>query len=445
MIIKKSRSVLFVGLQVFSFMIFSCKNEKQAITVITSPVTSDIETSFNCGGTVSSDESVKVVERGICWSKNPNPTVDIDRIIEGSGIGSFTCRLSNLDANTTYYVRAYALNRSGTYYGDEKTFTTSSIFSVSKQIIADHTVVAQFDKIPQHYIDEVKKMLVAIGGESHASGYRRGMELLMQLDSKYHVKIYVTEPVPEYSENYLRFGQPFALGEQIYTSASYVELLKSVMKSYSDKGSPFNVFGFGWCYDMTWENPPRGKKDAVFNVRWAGTSLGGPDGNQRWGLDKDDQVLTGNSVCMDTYLSSIDLYNHYCESNDIITKFIFTTGPVDDDSGTETGFQRELKHNYIRNYVFDNPEAVLFDYADILCYNDKGEKHIVVWNNKGTKRPHEQIHPDNLKDYNDEWNIINPGTDTEEDHIGEVGALRLAKAMWWMLARIAGWDGESPS
>jgi len=29
----------------------------------------------------------------------------------------------------------------------------------------------------------------------------------------------------------------------------------------------------------------------------------------------------------------------------------------------------------------------------------------------------------------------------ETGHIGTVGAIRLAKAMWWMLARIAGWDG----
>ena len=28
-------------------------------------------------------------------------------------------------------------------------------------------------------------------------------------------------------------------------------------------------------------------------------------------------------------------------------------------------------------------------------------------------------------------------------HIDEVGTLRLAKAMWWMLARIAGWDGNT--
>ncbi|MBK7733428.1 MAG: Ig-like domain-containing protein [Bacteroidales bacterium] len=30
-------------------------------------------------------------------------------------------------------------------------------------------------------------------------------------------------------------------------------------------------------------------------------------------------------------------------------------------------------------------------------------------------------------------------------HISNAGALRLAKAMWWMLARIAGWDGGEGS
>ena len=36
------------------------------------------------------------------------------------------------------------------------------------------------------------------------------------------------------------------------------------------------------------------------------------------------------------------------------------------------------------------------------------------------------------------------GSYTEDgDHIGQRGALRLAKAMWWMLARMAGWDGNT--
>jgi len=55
-----------------------------------------------------------------------------------------------------------------------------------------------------------------------------------------------------------------------------------------------------------------------------------------------------------------------------------------------------------------------------------------------------QIHPDNQKDYDESFNEI-AFTDADEDHIGEVGALRLAKAMWWMLARMAGWEPEATS
>ena len=49
------------------------------------------------------------------------------------------------------------------------------------QIVADHTVVDKYNKIPQQYINEVKKMLVDIAGESHSSGYRNGMNLLKLL------------------------------------------------------------------------------------------------------------------------------------------------------------------------------------------------------------------------------------------------------------------------
>ena len=72
------------------------------------------------------------------------------------------------------------------------------------------------------------------------------------------------------------------------------------------------------------------------------------------------------------------------------------------------------------------------------------EKNIPVnWDDDGEIRPHAHIHPDNMMDYDNSWNII-PSSDSDGDHIGEVGALRLAKAMWWLLARIAGWDGNIP-
>jgi len=143
---------------------------------------------------------------------------------------------------------------------------------------------------------------------------------------------------------------------------------------------------------------------------------------------------------MNTYLNAVEQYIAHCETNGYATVIVFTTGPVDGNSGTENGFQREIKHNYIRNYVAQDPSRILFDYADILCWSNAGVQNIVTWNDGGTPRTHAQIHSENMMDYDASWNLI---AYTEDgDHIGEVGALRLAKAMWVMLALIAGWDGE---
>ena len=45
-------------------------------------------------------------------------------------------------------------------------------------IIADHTAVDQYDDIPQEYIDKVKTMWLDVPGESHSSGYRKGLQFL---------------------------------------------------------------------------------------------------------------------------------------------------------------------------------------------------------------------------------------------------------------------------
>ena len=80
--------------------------------------------SAKCGGEVTFDGNVTVTARGICWSTMPNPTIEDNKTTEGSGVGSFTSNLSNLEPQTTYYVRAYATNEVGTAYGEEVSFTT---------------------------------------------------------------------------------------------------------------------------------------------------------------------------------------------------------------------------------------------------------------------------------------------------------------------------------
>ena len=103
--------------------------EKLLPTVITGEVTNITVSSAKCRGEVASDGNGTVTAYGHCWSTTPNPTIEENDGTEGSGniAKPFTSPMTNLEPNTTYYVRAYATNEIGTAYGEEVIFTTSPI------------------------------------------------------------------------------------------------------------------------------------------------------------------------------------------------------------------------------------------------------------------------------------------------------------------------------
>lgn len=76
------------------------------------------------GGEVTSDGGAPVFERGVCYSLNPNPTINDFKTFDGSGTGVYVSNLVSLSMVTTYYIRAYATNSAGTAYGAEVTITT---------------------------------------------------------------------------------------------------------------------------------------------------------------------------------------------------------------------------------------------------------------------------------------------------------------------------------
>ena len=100
--------------------------EKLLPTVITGEVTNITVTSAKCVGEVTSDGNCTVTAYGHCWSTTPNPTIEENDGTEGSGkiAVPFTSSMTNLEHNTTYYIRAYATNEIGTAYGEEVSFTT---------------------------------------------------------------------------------------------------------------------------------------------------------------------------------------------------------------------------------------------------------------------------------------------------------------------------------
>ena len=82
------------------------------------------DTSAIVGGNVTDDGGASITERGICYSTSVNPTISDITKTSGRGTGYFTCILTDLQASTTYYARAYAVNEKGIAYGGDISFTT---------------------------------------------------------------------------------------------------------------------------------------------------------------------------------------------------------------------------------------------------------------------------------------------------------------------------------
>lgn len=93
--------------------------------VTTDAITFITVNSATVSGTVTTDGNDSVTSRGICYGTIPNPTTSSSVIINGSGEGSFSCNLTALSSNTTYYARAFATNNVHTAYGNQLSFTTS--------------------------------------------------------------------------------------------------------------------------------------------------------------------------------------------------------------------------------------------------------------------------------------------------------------------------------
>ena len=97
-----------------------------APTIETKEVTNIKSKVATGGGKVTSSGGYAVSRRGVCWSTSQYPTVANDHTEDGTGAGEFFSNISNLQPNTTYYVRAYAENGKGIAYGNQVSFRSAS-------------------------------------------------------------------------------------------------------------------------------------------------------------------------------------------------------------------------------------------------------------------------------------------------------------------------------
>lgn len=108
-------------------LVTSCKKDPvmELPTITVSGETNVASTTAIINFEVTSEGGSPISAKGACWSTNQNPTIADSKTSDGTGIGSFTSSISGLIPNTTYYVRAYAINSTKIVYGDQLTITTS--------------------------------------------------------------------------------------------------------------------------------------------------------------------------------------------------------------------------------------------------------------------------------------------------------------------------------
>lgn len=106
--------------------------------VLTDTISNITAFSAFSGGNVISDDGIAVTVRGVCWSTDPNPTIDYNFTTDGSGKGHYNSVITGLSISTTYYVRAYATNNIGTAYGNQVEFTTPYQWLCGDLITANH-------------------------------------------------------------------------------------------------------------------------------------------------------------------------------------------------------------------------------------------------------------------------------------------------------------------
>jgi hypothetical protein len=94
--------------------------------VSTGAISAITRTDAVAAGETLSTGGATITERGVVYSRTPDFLEPEGTVAFGSGgLGKYSVTLENLIPNTTYYLRAYAVNSVGTGYGDEISFVTA--------------------------------------------------------------------------------------------------------------------------------------------------------------------------------------------------------------------------------------------------------------------------------------------------------------------------------
>lgn len=263
-----------------------------------------------------------------------------------------------------------------------------ALSSPEKSLIIDHTCIA-LDLIPTQWIEKARTDLhITYGHTSHGSQITSGLLGLTSFKgSPYIYHSDLSAGSLDLRDKPYNYGSPLDLGQP--DNKKWAEVTRTYLKNNPD----INVVMWSWCGQLS-------------------------DANDRY---------------INKYLSLMqELETEFPE-----VTFVYMTGHLD---GSGESGNLALSNMTIREFCISN-NKVLYDFADIESYNPDG----VYFGDKNANDACDYDSGNAKGNWAVEWQSTHiEGVDwyaCTAAHSQPVNANMKAYAVWWLMARLAGWEG----
>lgn len=122
----------------FALIVFnSCEKTEDVAQVNTLDITNVTSHSATVRGNITAEGSIAIIARGFCWSKNPEPELHnpyTKFVSDTEGAGSISWEIKQLNADVTYFVRAFYITSKDTVYGNQLEFATQDYIQFNPEV-----------------------------------------------------------------------------------------------------------------------------------------------------------------------------------------------------------------------------------------------------------------------------------------------------------------------